>query len=72
MPLERLPKQALLAKANGRQPVGRLKWTNYIEDLEWNRFGLHPSEMMDVMEDCEVLRLNLELLPPLPSRKSGQ
>ena len=66
MPQERLPKQALLAKANGRRPVGRLatRWTNSIEDLEWNRLGLHPSEMMEVMKDREVWRLNLELLPP--------
>ena len=35
MPQERLPKQALLAKANGRRPVGRprTRWTNYIKDL---------------------------------------
>ena len=74
MPQERLPKQALLAKANGRRPVGqpRTRWTNYIEDLGWNRLGLRPSKMMDVMEDREVWRLNLKLLPPQPSRKSGQ
>ena len=74
MPQERLPKQALLAKANGRRPVGRLRtrWTDYIEDLGWNRLGLHPNEMMEVMEDREVWWLNLELLPPQPSRKSGQ
>ena len=45
---------------------------DYIEDLGWNRLGLRPSEMMEVMEDREVWRLNLELLPPQPSRKSGQ
>ena len=74
MPQERLPKQALLAKANGRRPVGqpRARWNNYIEDLGWNRSGFHPSEMMEVMEDHEVSRLNFELLPPQPSRKSGQ
>ena len=35
MPQERLPKQALLAKANGRRPVGRLRIrrTNYMENL---------------------------------------
>ena len=35
MPQERLPKQALLAKANGRRPVERPRttWTDYIEDL---------------------------------------
>ena len=34
MPQERLPKQALLAKANGRRPVGRprTRWTDYVED----------------------------------------
>ena len=39
MPQEKLPKQALLAKANGRRPVGRprTRWTDYIEDLRWNR-----------------------------------
>ena len=74
MPEKRLPKQALLAKANGRRPVGRprIRWTDYIEDHRWNRSGLHPSEMMEVMEDREVKRLNLELLLPQPSRKSGQ
>ena len=74
MPQERLPKQALHAKASGRRPVGRprTRWTDYIEDLGWNRLGLRPSEMMEVMEDREVWRLNLELLPPQPSRKSGQ
>ena len=71
---ERLPKQASHAKANGRRPVGqpRTKRTDYIEDLGWNRLGLRPSEMMEVMEDREVWRLNLELQPPQPSRKSGQ
>ena len=36
MPQERLPKQALLSKPNGRRSVGRprTKWTNYKEDLE--------------------------------------
>ena len=71
MPQERLPKQALLAKANGRRPVERprIRWTDYIEDLGWNRLGFHPSEMMEVMKDREVWQLNLELLPPQPSRK---
>ena len=74
MPQERLLKQALLAKANGSRPVGRprTRWTYYIADFGWNRLGLHPSEMMEVIEDREVWRLNLELLPPQPSRKSGQ
>ena len=66
--------KALLAKANGRRPVGRLRtgWTNYIESLGWNRLGLHPSEMMNVIEDREVWRFNLELLHPQPSRKRVQ
>ena len=70
---EKVPKQALLAKTNGRRPVGRPRnrWTNYIEELGWNRLGLHFSEMMNLMEDSEVWRLNLELLPPQPSHKSG-
>ena len=74
MPQERLPKQALFAKANGRRPVGRprTRWTDYIKDLGWNRLELHPSEIMEVMEDREVWRLNLEQLPPQPSGKSGQ
>ena len=73
MPQERLPKQALHAKANGRRPVGRprTRWTDYIEDLGWNRLGLRPSEMMEVMEDREVWRLNLEPLPPNPHGKAG-
>ena len=73
MPQKRLPKHALLAKANGGSPVGRprTRWTNYIKDLEWNCLGLRPSEMMEVMEDREVWRLNLELLPRNPHAKVG-
>ena len=74
MPQARLSKQALIAKANGKRPVGRprARWTNYIKDLGWNRLGLQLSEMMDVMEDREVWRHNNELLPPQTSRKSGK
>ena len=56
MPQERLAKQALLAKANGRSPVGqpRTRWTDWFEDLGWNRLGFHPSEIMNVMEDREM------------------
>ena len=74
MPQERLPKQGLHAKANGRRPVGRprTRWIDYIKDLGWNFLGLRSSKMMEVMEDNEVWRLNLELLLPQPSRKSGQ
>ena len=73
IPQERLPKQALLAKANGRRSVGRprTRLTDYIEDLGWNRLGLRPSEMMKVMEDREVWRLNLELCPRNPHGKVG-
>ena len=74
MPQERLPKQALLAKAKEKRPVGRprTRWTNYIKDLGWNRLGLHPREIMKVMEYRKMWWLNLELLPPQPSRKSGR
>ena len=74
MPQERLPKQALLPKANRRRPVerSRNRWTDYITDLGWNRLGLYASKVMAVMEYREVWGLNLELVTPQPSRKSGQ
>jgi len=70
MPQERLPKQALFAKVKGKRPVGRprTRWQDYIEDLGLNRLGLQPSEMLAVVADRDVWRLNLELLPPQPSR----
>ena len=73
MPQERLSKQTLLAKANWRRPVGRprTRWTDYIEDLRWNRLGLRPSKMMEVMENREIWRLNLELLPRNPHGNAG-
>jgi len=40
---------------------------DYIEDLGWNRFGLQQSEMLEVVADRDVSRLNLELLLPQPS-----
>ena len=65
MPQERFHKQALLAKANGKRPAGRPRTTvdgpitlRILDGI------VSPNEMMDVMEDREVWRLNLELLPP--------
>ena len=68
MPQEKLPEQALLAKGNGIRPVTRTgtRWTKYVEDFGWNLLGLHLSKIMNMMEDREVWRLNLELLPPQP------
>ena len=43
-----------------------------ISDLGWNSLELHSREMMDVTEDREEWRPNLELPPPQPSRKTGQ
>ena len=61
MPQEKLSKQALLAKVNRKKTIGRPRttvnisiWQYYIEDLKWNCLGLHPSEMMGVIEDRKV------------------
>ena len=40
-----------------------------LDGIAWR---IHPSKMMDVMEDHEVRQLNHELLPPQPLRKSVQ
>ena len=63
-----MPKQMGEDQLDNQELEGPL----HIKDLGSNRLGLHPIEMMEVMEDREVWRLNLELLPPQPSRKSGQ
>jgi len=68
MPQERFPKQTLRVKLKEKRPVGRTCWVDYIEDLGWNRLGLQPSEMLAVVVDRDVWRLNLELLPPQSSR----
>jgi len=62
----RLFKQALLAKVKVKRPVGRprTRWQDYIEDLGWKRLGLQPSEMLAVVADRDVWRLNLEPLSP--------
>ena len=73
MPHQRLYKQTLYAEVSGKMPVGRprTRWLHDIEDLGWNRLGLHPSEMQSALADREVRQVNLELLPSQPSRKSG-
>ena len=70
MPQERLPKQVLLEKVKGERPVGRprTRWLDQMEDLAWDRLGLCPSEVKEVVQDRDVWRLNLEVLPPRPSR----
>ena len=54
MPQERLLKQALLAKANGRRPLGRprTRWTDYIEDLGWNHLGPGTSDQGRQVRPC--------------------
>ena len=73
MPQELLPKQTLYAKVNGRRPVGRPRttWLDYIEDFGCNRLGLRSSEMQFALVDRDVWCVNLELLRPQLSRKSG-
>ena len=73
MPQEQLPKQTLYAEVSEKRPVGRTrtKWFDYIEDLGWNRLGLHPREVRSVLVDREVWRLNLELLPSQSSKTTG-
>jgi len=70
MPQEKLHKQALLAKVKRKRLVGqpRTRWQDYIKELGWNCLGLQPSELLAVVADHDVWRLNLELLPPQPSR----
>jgi len=41
----------------------RTRWEDYIEDLECNRLGLQPSEILEVVADRDEWQLNLELLP---------
>ena len=52
----------------------RTRWLDYIENIVplWNRLGLHPSEAKEVVEDREVWRLNLKLLPRSPHGKAGE
>ena len=70
MPQERLPKKTLLEKVKKKRPVGqpRTRWLDQMEDLAWNHLGLGPSEVKEVVQDRDVWRLNLKLLPPRPSR----
>jgi len=73
MPQESLTKLALLAKIKEKWPVGRPRtcWEDYIEvfdDIGWNRLGLQLSEMLEVVADRDVWRLNPKLLPQQLSR----
>ena len=43
-----------------------------IKELTSKPLGTLPKQMIDVMEVGEMWQLNLELLPPQPSWKSGQ
>ena len=67
MPQERFPKQALLAKPNGKRPTGRprMRWQDYIAKLGWNRLGIPANKLEEVTMNRDVWRLLLGLLPPL-------
>ena len=47
------------------------RWLDYIEDLGRNRLGLRPCKIQPVFVD-QGWRLNTELLPKQPSRKSDK
>jgi len=55
----------LLAKVKEKRPLGwpQTLWEDYIEDLWWNRLGLQPSEMLEVVAGRDVWRLNLVSQP---------
>jgi len=57
-------------ESKGKRPVRRprTRWADYIESIGWNRLGLQPSEMLAVVADRDVWRLNLELQSSQPSR----
>ena len=72
MPQEQLLKQTLCTKVNGKRVVGRsrIRRFYYAEDLGWNPLKLRPSKMQSVLVVWKEWRVNLELLPSQPSRKS--
>jgi len=65
MPQERLPNQAVLAKVKGKRPVGRPEHVGMttLRIPGWNLLGFQPSEIMEVLVDRDVWRINLEMLP---------
>lgn len=46
-------------------------FTKKARQFRWNCLGLNLNEMKEVVEDRDVWSLNLKLVPPRPSRKSG-
>ena len=74
MSQERLHKQALLAKVNGRRPVGRprTRWTNYIEDLGWSRLELRPNEWWRWWKTVKSGRLFWSCCPRNSRKKAGK
>ena len=76
---QKLEKQNALGKTSQTKQMGKDQlddlesdWPTALKILDGIVWDFHPSEMMDVMEDHEVWRLNLELMPPQLSQKSEQ
>ena len=59
------PHTSFTCQSKWEMTIGRPRtgWTDYIEDLGWNRLGLRPSEMMNVMEDRKMWQPNLKCSP---------
>jgi len=72
MPQERFPKQALLAKLKGKRPVDDHEHAGKttLRILVGTTWGFNQAicDMLKVVADRDVWRLNLERLPPQPSR----
>ena len=63
-------KKLLCSTPIGRRPRGRprTRWRDYVEDLSWSRLGIPAEHLSFVAEDRDAWRLQLELLPPRPSK----
>jgi len=53
-----LARLALLATATGKGSRGRkrIRWCDYLSDFAWPRLGVEPAELLEIAENCELIK----------------
>jgi len=66
MPRKRLARLVLLGTPTRERPRGRprTRWSDYISDLVWSRFGVVPAELSEIAVGHEVSGVLLGVLLP--------
>ncbi|KAK3540649.1 hypothetical protein QTP70_034466 [Hemibagrus guttatus] len=73
MPPGRLPGEVFWACPTGKRPRGRprTRWRDYVSRLAWERLGVPPEELEEVLHECNLTEESCRVLPSVLNSNSS-